>query len=120
MGAQLLEPDLGAHPGERPDEALVRPEKYDRDGIVEWFREVPIDLIDWTVRNSHRDDLGRLALNRGDELVTDRVLPVAERRVMQWNYDPYTLDGGSGGRIRNDGAFVLLPYWMARYHRLIE
>ncbi len=50
----------------------------------------------------------------------ESVLPVSERRVMRWNGDPYTLDGGSGGRDRDDGAAILLPYWMGRYHRLID
>ena len=48
------------------------------------------------------------------------VLPVSERRVMRWNGDPYTLDGGSDGRDRDDGGAILLPYWMGRYHRLID
>jgi hypothetical protein len=39
---------------------------------------------------------------------------------MRWNGDPYALDGGSDGRYRDDGAAILLPYWMGRYHRLIE
>jgi hypothetical protein len=43
-----------------------------------------------------------------------------ERALMRWNGDPYQLDGGSGGRARDDGSFILLPYWMGRYHRLIE
>jgi hypothetical protein len=39
---------------------------------------------------------------------------------MKWNGDPYELDGGGDGRQRDDGAFLLLPYWMGRYHRFIE
>jgi hypothetical protein len=39
---------------------------------------------------------------------------------MKWNGNPYALDGGSDGRERDDGAFILLPYWMGRYHRFID
>jgi hypothetical protein len=48
------------------------------------------------------------------------VLPIAERHVMRWNGDPYALDSGSDGRSRDDGTAILLPYWLGRYHRLID
>ena len=32
---------------------------------------------------------------------------------------PFRVDGGNGGRGEDDGAFFLLPYWMARYHKLL-
>jgi hypothetical protein len=40
--------------------------------------------------------------------------------LMRWNGDPYELDGGNGGRVRDDGTFILLPYWMGRYHRFLQ
>ena len=40
------------------------------------------------------------------------MLPIAERHVMKWNGDPYQLDHGGDGRARDDGTFILLPYWM--------
>ncbi len=48
------------------------------------------------------------------------MLPISERHVSKWNGDPYSLDGGNDGHGRDDGTFILLPYWMARYHRLID
>ncbi len=78
------------------------------------------DTIDWTIKNSERRDVGELAANRFRQLDSRTVLPLSERRVMKWNGDPYELDGGSDGRDRDDGTFILLPYWMGRYHRLLE
>ncbi|MFH1920876.1 MAG: hypothetical protein ABIP48_13485 [Planctomycetota bacterium] len=43
-----------------------------------------------------------------------------ERLLLRWNADPYQLDEGNGGRTRNDGTFILLPYWMGRYYRLLD
>jgi hypothetical protein len=105
---------------ERPTEALVAPEKYDHDQCIEWFRLVPQNLIDWTINNSARQDLGELMKNRFDQTRAKIVLPVDERRQMRWNGDPYELDGGSEGRRRDDGAYILLPYWMGRYHRFLD
>lgn len=58
--------------------------------------------------------------DRGGDLEGDRVLPAFERRIMRWNGNPYRLDGGSDGREESDGAAFLLPYWMARFHELVE
>ncbi|REK19278.1 MAG: hypothetical protein DWQ37_01415 [Planctomycetota bacterium] len=107
-------------PTARPEAALVEPERYDRDVCLQWFRDVPADTFEWTIRNSGRNDLGGLATNRFGDLTSKIVLPVSERRVMRWNGDPYEVDGGRGGRSRDDGAAILLPYWMGRYHRLID
>ncbi len=93
---------------------------YDRNVCLQWFRDVPADLIDWTVINSTRRDFGRPFLSRHGQLSSTRILPVAERRLMRWNGDPYELDGGAAGHGRDDGTFILLPYWMGRYHRLIQ
>jgi hypothetical protein len=30
------------------------------------------------------------------------------------------LDGGADGRERDDGVAILLPYWLGRYHQLID
>jgi hypothetical protein len=38
----------------------------------------------------------------------------------RWLPSNDVLDGGNGGRTKEDGTFFLLPYWMARYHGLFE
>lgn len=106
--------------GQRPAEALLPANRYDRDRCLEWFRLAPQDTIDWTVNNSGRQDLGELVVNRFDRARTATVLPVDERKQMRWNGDPFELDGGSDGRRRDDGTYILLPYWMGRYHRFLD
>jgi hypothetical protein len=59
-------------------------------------------------------------MSRHRRVSSTRVLNVAERPLMRWNGDPYELDGGSDGRTRDDGTFILLPYWMGKYHRLFD
>lgn len=108
------------HPDERPPRVFLQPSEYDRKINIRWFCDVPSDLIEWTVINRNRSDLGKAVLGRHGQLCNTRVLPVSERRVMRWNGDPYELDGGSGGRTRDDGTFILLPYWMGRYHRFVD
>ncbi len=115
-----LQASIWTDPAKRPNEPLADPAEYDHDPCVEWFRDVPADTIHWTVTNSQRRDIGAVSKNRFGRTRAHIVLPVSERSVMRWNGDPYTLDGGSEGRARDDGAAILLPYWMGRYHRLID
>jgi len=93
--------------------------EYDRDAALRTLREIPMDMIQWSVRNSHRRDVPVDPLadrfKRRQALI---VLPYDELPMSKWNGNPYTLDGGDGGRHEDDGAYFLLPYWMAVYHRL--
>jgi hypothetical protein len=79
---------------------------------------VPVDTICYSMTNSNRRDVAlRPYESRGDRKLSVDALPISERRVMKWNGDPFELDGGSGGHERDDGTFILLPYWMGVYHR---
>lgn len=115
-----LQANRWTNPVERPPEALVTPDAYDRDVSMAWFRDVPADTIRWTVRNRDRRDVARQGKNRFDQARSAEVLPVSERMMLRWNADPYELDEAGEGRERGDGVFILLPYWMGKYHRLID
>ncbi len=95
--------------------------RVDLPGSVLTLYRIPMDLVEWRVVNSHRMDI-RMETQpdrfRRPQSVT--WLPPDERPVMKWNGNPFRIDGGSDGRGEDDGSFYLLPYWMGRYHRLIE
>ncbi len=94
--------------------------KVDLASAVRTLYRMPMDTIEWSVRNSHRQDL--IWVSKPDrhgrrEALT--LLPPDERPVMKWNGNPFVVDGGGGGNGEDDGAAFLLPYWMGRYHKLI-
>jgi len=94
--------------------------EFDRAESVRTLQEIPMDLIEWTVTNSHRLDVPRdLLADRFGKKQSLIVLPYDELPMTKWNGNPYRLDGGNGGRSEDDGAYFLLPYWMGRYHKLI-
>lgn len=77
----------------------------------------PMDLIEWTVRNSNRADLHPTSdKDRFRQQQFVELLPPDERPVMRWNSNPFRVDGGNGGRAEDDGAAYLLPYWMGRFY----
>jgi hypothetical protein len=96
-------------------------QEFDRAESIRTLREIPMDTITWTVRNSQRLDVPIDPLSdrfkRPQALV---VLPYDEIPMWKWNGNPYALDGGNGGRSEDDGAYFLLPYWMGRYHKLFD
>jgi hypothetical protein len=81
---------------------------------------MPMDTIEWTVKNSQRQDMvwasGVDRFRRREALT---LWPPDERPVMKWNGNPFVVDGGAGGHGEDDGAAFLLPYWMGRYHKFL-
>jgi hypothetical protein len=95
-------------------------EPCDVEPAVTELREMPLDFIYWQMRNSHRADLkfdpewAKLGIQR-----LRKPLPLTERSFSAWDSDPYELDSGSDME-EKDQTIWLLPYWLGRYHRIIE
>ncbi|MBL7968398.1 MAG: hypothetical protein JNK09_15445 [Prolixibacteraceae bacterium] len=86
---------------------------------VEELQQIPVDLISWTMKNSHRWDLQQDQLtDRFGKPQATRPIPTPERAISKWNYNTYQYDAGSNGFAEDDGAYFLLPFWMGRYHNL--
>ena len=84
-----------------------------------FLREFNVDLDRYSTKNSHRKDLEFLPENfRGQS--TKNLLYPGEREMHRHNTNPFTLDQGGGQNSRLAGDEYLLPYWMARYYKLIE
>ncbi len=92
-----------------------------RDESRRTLQRIPMSLVDWPVRNSHRLDVR--FQNEADRFGRPQmisVLPPDESPVGKWNKNPYRADGGGGGHSEEDGGFFLLPYWMGRYFGWVE
>jgi hypothetical protein len=95
--------------------------EFDRAETLRTLQEIPMDTIQWTVANSHRLDVPiDTSADRQGRRQALVVLPYDELPMSKWNGNPYNLDGGNGGRTEDDGAYFLLPYWLGRYHGLID
>jgi len=89
--------------------------------VIEELEKYPLDLINWTMENSHRWDLqhdllaGRFYVNQAVKPV-----PSPESNVWRWNNNPRQMDSGSGGTREEDGSYFLFAYWMGRYYGLLN
>ena len=89
-------------------------------GCVEFLRDSPLDMIDWTVDNRGREDIRLVRLPVIEDVQVDRLLPPSERRLNKWDGNPYEAFGGSGGFSESSSVHWLLPYWMGRYYKIIQ
>ncbi len=92
---------------------------FDLDESVWFLKEYPLDLISWTIKNSHRKDIEFLAPNYREQ-TTKEVLPPDERPTYKHNTNYFVIDRSENGRIENSGDLFLLPYWMGRYLGVIS
>jgi hypothetical protein len=86
---------------------------------VEFLRDVPLDMVRWTIDNTKREDVRLVRYPVVEDIQTDRLLPPSERAFAKWDDNPFQASGGNGGRTEHSPAFWLLPYWMGRYHGYI-
>ena len=99
--------------------AMTGAEEFDLEETIWSLKEFPLDMIGWSVRNSHRKDLEFIEPNFRNQ-TTRSVLPPDERPMSKYNGNAFRLDGGSGGSREYSGDIFLLPYWLGRYLRIIE
>jgi hypothetical protein len=87
---------------------------------VDFLRDVSLDLVDWTIDNSKREDI-RLARRPEMEILqTSRLLPASERGVMRWDRNPWAVKSGNEGHSESCPTFWLVSYWMGRYYGYIQ
>ena len=99
--------------------AATGAKEFDVEGALWTLRRFPLDMVSWTVKNSHREDITKLPKNfRSQELA--ELLPPGERRMSRWNTHPFIMDGGEDGQIEYAGDEFLLPYWMGRYVKVLR
>lgn len=95
--------------------------QVDLHGAVWTLYRMPMDTIEWTVRNAQRQDIAWVSSpDRHGRREALTLLPPDERPVMKWNGNPFVVDGGGGGHGEDDGAAFLLPYWMGRHHGFLR
>jgi len=87
---------------------------------VKTLREIPYDLINWTVDNRFREDIRLVRESILEVIQTSRLLPPGETAVIRWDKNRWEAVQGDGGRTERAATFYLFPYWLGKYLGLIE
>ena len=99
--------------------AITGVPEFDLDEAIWYLQEYPMDLINWSVSNSHRKDIVKMRPNFRNQTL-ETVLPPDELRITRHNANRFSLDGGRDGNAENSaGDIWLFPYWMGRYLEII-
>jgi hypothetical protein len=100
--------------------ALTGTESFDLQEAIWYLQEYPLDLISWTITNSHRKDIDFVKPNFRNQTISE-VLPPDELPVSRHNSNRFRLDEKGEGRSEySAGDIWLLPYWMGRYLKIIS
>jgi hypothetical protein len=100
--------------------AIADTRNIDLKEAVWYLQGYPLDLIEWSVKNSHRKDIELLAPNFRGQTIKE-VLPPGELRISRHNANRFDLDDNGGGRAESSaGDIWLLPYWIGRYLGVIS
>lgn len=100
--------------------AITGASDFDLEEAIWYLQEYPLDLVHWTVKNSHRKDIEKIEPNFRRQTITE-VLPPDELPINRHNANRFQLDGGDGGTSEySAGDIWLLPYWMGRYLGVIS
>lgn len=93
----------------------------DIDLAVQSLREVPLSLICYEIINSTRKGLEYDTEQElwGEKPQLKHPLPYDERPANKGDGNPFRVDGGNGYFVES-GVLYLLPYWFARYYKLID
>lgn len=99
--------------------------RYSGDSVslnaaIDDLREWPLDLIDYTVDNSKRDDVEFSHVPGADENQLTRRLPASERGLTETDGSPYSAVRGNEGKRLHTSFIWLLDYWQARYWNLLR
>jgi hypothetical protein len=87
---------------------------------VETLRDWPLDMIEWTVDNSKREDVVPDRTPGVEEGRLTRILPRSEMGICMWDQEPYRAVIGLDGRREDKPTDWLLAYWMGRYYGLLK
>jgi hypothetical protein len=100
--------------------ALVKDDDIDLEEAVWYLQRYPMDLVTWTISNSHRKDIEMVEPNFRRQTITE-VLPASELRISRHNANRFDLDSQDDGRSEySAGDIWLLPYWIGRYLGVIS
>ncbi len=101
--------------------AITGAKAFDIDEAAWYLREHPLDMVDWSIQNSHRGDIENLEPNFRKQTIKE-VLPPDERPIQRHNSNMFTLDytRSNGTSEHSAGDIWLLPYWLGRYLQVIS
>jgi len=97
---------------------FARDRREETAATLQFLMDTPLDLIDWPIDHTQREDLRIVRRPALEELQTDRLVPPSMRATVRWDRNPWSAIQGNPYRER-EPVFWLFPYWLGRYLDII-
>jgi hypothetical protein len=97
----------------------ARNKKQELAASADFLRDTPLDLVNWTIDHTKREDVRLVHAPVLDELEVQDLPPASIRSTVRWDKNPWAAVNGSPD-IEREPVFWLLPYWMGRYLKMIQ
>ncbi|WP_157373263.1 ligand-binding sensor domain-containing protein [Algoriphagus terrigena] len=99
--------------------SLATGKKVNVSQTVSFLRETPLDLMDWPIDHTKREDVSVVRTPILEDIQVSQLPPPAIRATVRWDKNPWAAVQGDLHQVR-EPVFWLWPYWMARYLEMIE
>ncbi|WP_259016407.1 ligand-binding sensor domain-containing protein [Emticicia fluvialis] len=96
-----------------------RGKKQEVTNSVDFLKDTPLDLVDWHIDHTKREDIQLVRNIVLDELQVSELPPASIRKTVRWDKNPFDARGGDP-QVEREPVFWLLPYWMGRYTNMIQ
>ncbi|SHG81970.1 hypothetical protein SAMN04488109_1994 [Chryseolinea serpens] len=96
----------------------ARQQKKELQPSVEFLTDTPLDLVDWSIDHTKREDVHVVHAPVLDDVQVDALPPASIRSTVRWDKNPWGINPGDHFMER-EPVFWLLPYWMGRYLGMI-
>ena len=97
----------------------ARNKKVELKSSVGFLIDAPLDLIDWNIDHTKREDVRIVHSPVLDDLEVDQLPPASIRATVRWDRNPWGAISGAPNTER-EPVFWLYPYWMGRYLKMIR
>lgn len=99
--------------------SYARNKKVGLAASVEFLKDTPLDLVNWNIDHSKREDVQMVRTPVMEEVQVSELPPASIRAAVRWDRNPWIAVNGFAS-IEREPVFWLLPYWMGRYLKMIE
>ncbi len=98
---------------------FVTGQKINVQQTIDFLKDAPLDLVDWRIDHTLREDVQVVRSPILEELQIDKLPPASIRATVRWDKNPWAAVQGNPSQVR-EPVFWLWPYWEARYLGIIE
>jgi len=97
----------------------ARNKKIKGKASIDFLVDTPLDLIDWNIDHTKREDIKLVHSPVLDNLEVSELPPPSMRATVRWDNNPWAAINGSPS-VEKEPVFWLYPYWMGRYLKMIQ